>query len=376
MLQDRAGDARAGTFRLRDDRQVLFPKEAIVLARHTEGEAAIRDRLLPAATAFLQAHAAQWGWFYPTTNETLTSVLRDLRQVPDLHSTEDEVSGMGRIGTTFLKSCFPSFWQVRGGPVDAFADPIALRRVVAYRLGLNNSAQRSYRLPDGTSIAGTETMNFTLADIRTGFIVQRHGVSFFKPEAAYQIYRRWLSVPTPTVWDPSCGFGARLLAFAAAFPGGRYYGNEPATKIRADVQTLADALRPEVHSFIDDTGSEHTTLPQDSLDLVFTSPPYFDREKYYDEPGQCWRDYPTQRAWIARYVKPTLATALHALKPGAYAVFNVDAERSSVLRDAAKDVGFHFAAEHRLMLRADHFSRKKGSDNDRSEPILVFQKEE
>ena len=35
-----------------------------------------------------------------------------------------------------------------------------------------------------------------------------------------------------------------------------------------------------------------------SLDLCFTSPPYFDTEKYSDEDTQSYKKFPTEDGWV------------------------------------------------------------------------------
>jgi hypothetical protein len=126
-------------------------------------------------------------------------------------------------------------------------------------------------------------------------------------------------------------------------------------------------------------GSEkQVAFEAESLDLVFTSPPYFDLERYYDEPGQCWRDYPSAEAWYEKYLVPTFAAAFVGLKSGACAVFNTDEKRRSLVMRAAEEVGFVFVEEDALKLGSDHFARKRGARAEeadgRGEPIFVFRR--
>lgn len=113
-----------------------------------------------------------------------------------------------------------------------------------------------------------------------------------------------------------------------------------------------------------------------SVDLVFTSPPYFDLERYYDEPSQCWRRFSTPDRWFHGYLLPTLQRAHAALRPGRHMILNVDEPRRDAVLNAAGAAGFRFVQEDRLRLGTDHFARKRtGGTQDRSEPILVFCKD-
>jgi len=252
--------------------------------------------------------------------------------------------------------------------------------VLRYRMGLNNSKDYTYALSSGESVTTRETFAISAKNVRRGFVVQRQTASFFKTSAAFTVYRRWIEgADAPVVWDASCGFGARLLGFAAAFPRGTYIGNEPASRTYADVSSLAEDLvragSLAAHAVVKAGSEVEAPFADGTLDLVFTSPPYFDLERYYDEPGQCWRDYPTLALWRSRYLLPTLLSAHRGLKAAARLVLNVDEERRAVVVGAAQEAGFVLVAEQTLLLGTDHFARKRGDARDaRGEPVLVFAK--
>jgi hypothetical protein len=157
-----------------------------------------------------------------------------------------------------------------------------------------------------------------------------------------------------------------------------YLGNEPATKTHRDIVALAADLLAAgelAGAAVLRVGSEvEAPFSEAMLDLVFTSPPYFNLEKYYDEPGQCWKDHPTESAWYENYLLPTVAAAFVGLKPRCRMVLNVDARCKPLVLLAAEEVGFIFEQEDTLMLGADHFARKREDTVERSEPILVFRK--
>jgi hypothetical protein len=366
-----------------EETEPLLTREDVIRATQEDGVETVAHVLLPAVKTFFKAYVQAHGWFYPDSDVTLEEVVFALRTVPE---ADDRISGRSSVGCDYLKNTFRSFWDVDGGPVNGFEK--GLDSVVKYRLGLNNSKDYTYKLADGSTATGRETFDINIKNIRRGYVVQRMSASFFKPAAATAIYKRWIrGTDTPTVWDPSCGFGARLLGFAAAFPKGEYLGNEPATKIHADAEKLgvdlcSAGLLASVHILAHGSEVERLREPQDPgegrdvFDLVFTSPPYFNLEKYYDEPGQCWKDFPTLPKWADGYLLPTLRSAHWGLKPGAHLVLNVDDARKETVEYIAKRAGFGEPVfEHRLALGSDHFMRKKGNaDNDRGEPVLVFQK--
>lgn len=354
---------------VKDDRHKITD-DTIIVSRESLLRADkewIEARLLPTLKHFLMAHVATNGWFYPPFDGTLSEALRDLRS-----------SSQGRNASLWLKSFVRSFWDVDEGPMKSFDDERALESVLRYRLGLNNSKPYTYTMSSGESITTNETFNITLGEIRRGFVVQRKSVSWFKPQTAYDIYKQHINVTNPTVWDPSIGFSARLLGFAAAFPKGTYIGTDPASLMFEDATFLKSELEkecPELSIDLRNQGSEFVDLSPNSLDLVFTSPPYFNKEKYVNERGQCWKDYPVFDDWLSNYLMMTYERALAALKPGSKMIINFDDQCADDSVFIAKTVGFIHESSSFLAVRRDHFGKKtSGKSSDRHERIDVFVK--
>jgi hypothetical protein len=59
------------------------------------------------------------------------------------------------------------------------------------------------------------------------------------------------------------------------------------------------------------------------LSLVFTSPPYFSKEKYSDDPGQSCVKFSEYDAWRDGFLFETLKTAVEWLRPGGYIAWNI-----------------------------------------------------
>lgn len=372
---------KEGTVRLRDDRCAIVSRDSLLAVQlGKEGHVAkefLEREMLPLLTKFLRLHVKYWGWFYPTTNETKEEALAKLSARSILEDCS--FSTGSNVGTSFLKSRFKSYWDVDGGPVKAFHDVKSLDSVVRYRIGLNDSKKYEYATRDGSKVTCNETFDVSLYNVRRGFIVQRKAVSFFRPSLACDVYSYFLNdVDEPIVWDPSAGFGARMLGFAAALRGrkGRYFANEPASATYADALVLAEELRDDrLIINVSNSGSENAALHDNLFDLVFTSPPYFDVEKYYDEPGQCWRDYPTFDSWLNGYLRKTYENAYRCLKPGAKMVINFDKKCSAAAMEVAKSVGFSLERSLDLQVSRDHFGRARSSSyTPRIERLDVFVK--
>lgn len=369
-----------GSFRM--DELMPIVSRATLLRRNMASTVWTEKILLPIVFDLYRAHVDVHGWFYPPVEESLREVLFLLRNVRKDVLKEDNVLSSGRDalpGSTWLKAFSRSYWNVDKGPVNMFKDDRAFERVLRYRLGLNNSKLYTYKL-DGEVVHTKETFEINLKNVRKGFIVQRAAVSWFKPAHALTIYRHFLGDKiAPVVFDPSVGFSARLLGFAAAYPHGTYVGVDPASMMQRDAACLVEMLKNSGNSTIVDLntcGSETYVPKERSIDLVFTSPPYFDTEKYVDEPGQCWRDHPTLSKWTLDYLEPTLRNACHGLKDDGIVAINISSSLVDALVESARKVGLERTPERDLSieLRADHFSRKAGTHASRKEPIVTFKK--
>lgn len=334
--------------------------ETLLLASELEACSAeeIETMLLPAVRLLIQTHVQMYGWFYPTCSESVADILQSVRA----NAKGPPYSGISRTGVDFLRARFRSFWSTYRGPVDSTEDPARLSSVLRHLLGLSTA-----RKP----------WNITLQVLRRGFFLQHMTVSFFRPCVAASIYRKWTGdIQKPRVWDPSAGFGARMLGFFSMYPDGIYCANEPAKLTFTDLESLGGEMPGAVE--LTKQGSEFASFEPDSLDLVFTSPPYFSTEKYFNEPGQCWVEYPTVESWREKQVIPTLKAAFSGLKSQGHAIFNINQAHRDTFLLVARDVGFEPVKEEVLVLRRDPLAQGKRFRKDpaatKSEPILVFRK--
>jgi tRNA G10 N-methylase Trm11 len=118
------------------------------------------------------------------------------------------------------------------------------------------------------------------------------------------------------------------------------------------------------------------TFDAPNVDLVFTSPPYFDRERYSQADGQSWKKHGEGLdTWVDGFLRPVIQRAHKALSIDSYLVLNIDdlRERKVVIPlvartiETAVSVGFNHVETLLMPLAA--INRKSPS-----EPVLVFQK--
>jgi hypothetical protein len=173
----------------------------------------------------------------------------------------------------------------------------------------------------------------------------------FPPLTARYLYEKYTDhIKQDTslnIYDPSSGWGGRILGAMSSLKRMHYIGTDPNTDNYIDeldktrYEYVADFFNNEVletnpfweeekntyHIFQD--GSEFIGNNPEfqqykgKLDLVFTSPPYFDREQYSEDEEQSYKMYPTYDNWRDNFLKPTLTTAYEYLRNDRYLLWNI-----------------------------------------------------
>ena len=195
-------------------------------------------------------------------------------------------------------------------------------------------------------------------------------VSNFRPSAAKLIYEKFGG---DNIWDMSCGWGGRLIGFLASSQP-KYIGTEPSSKtfeglkrIKKDFNYLTKSV--ELHKL----GSEVFEPKRESLDLCFTSPPYFDTEKYSDEETQSYVKYPTKDEWVNGFLQKTIENCYRGLKGNKYMLINIaNTPKYKFIEEEtiriSKELGFKQEKTIELSLSSVMGSGYK------YEPIFVFKK--
>ena len=211
--------------------------------------------------------------------------------------------------------------------------------------------------------------------------------SNFPPGTAKAIYERFLYHPG-VVWDMSCGFGGRLLAAMSTDSVSQYFGTEPSSltfagleKMNQDIHRLID-FPPPCDVTLAMQGSE-TLLPPNfkSVDLCFTSPPYFDTEKYCREETQSYLRYYNRTDWIKNFIGGTVENCKSILKPDGKILINIanvnsfqNLEQATVkeCKDRGLELLQYFAINFSTMPGKGKRNRNDLNAGCRTEPLFVF----
>lgn len=199
--------------------------------------------------------------------------------------------------------------------------------------------------------------------------LSKQSVSNFRPTVSKFIYNNFGN--NGVVWDMSCGWGGRLFGFLSSNCK-TYIGTEPCVKtFEGLIKLKNDFNRKEV--FLYNKGSEEYNPKENSLDLCFTSPPYFDTEKYSEEKTQSYIKFNTKNTWLSNFYEKTIYNCYIGLKKGGYMIINIsNTPKHKWLEEEtikiSNKIGFILTDIYKLELSSISGKGKK------YEPIFIFQK--
>ena len=259
-------------------------------------------------------------------------------------------------------SYFPHHWEVQvlkmKRPIDVYNDDKLLKKALASRIKYGGKV----------GVDGYMTDANLRKAIRTASGVQ--AVSNFRPVAAASIYHKYTN--DGVVWDMSCGYGGRLIGALASGSVKKYIGTDPCELTYKGLKNIKhDFHHIDMEVDINMVGSEDF-VPEEQVDLCFTSPPYFNTEEYSNEQTQSWKKYPTKKEWLEGFLRKTMQNCYRCLKNDGLMMINIANVKAypnletDVLRMAYLE---HFKIDDILLLRLSSIM-----GGFKYEPIFIFRK--
>lgn len=176
---------------------------------------------------------------------------------------------------------------------------------------------KQYNIPKDTRLNG---LTLSSRSVRDGI-----SLSIFPFDLAQKILR-FYSTKNDVIFDP---FSGHLTRWYCCYLNDRHYFGydisklffEKNSKILKNLisQSLSQS-KPKINLYNKD--SRHLHFPNNSFDLIFTSPPYYDLEFYGDEQGQLGncKDYIS----FLDDMRQIVSECYRVLKPDKFIVFNVN----------------------------------------------------
>ena len=246
---------------------------------------------------------------------------------------------------------------------DRFWDDAKLKRAIRI----------CFEFRDGNNLVYPTAMRRAL-ELVTGENIQN-----FKPQNARAIVEHLCPVMWGRVYDYSAGYGGRLLGITSSNMHYQYIGVDPNTETVERLNYL-NSLIQNSGKILQDVSEEYQ--PED-IDCAFSSPPYFNLEKYSDEDTQCMVRYKTLDDWFDGYVEPTIQQIHRGLnRQGVFATNIADYKTSKEEFQVcerwialSEKIGFKYQGMIKMMLNTrPGVGNDKLAGREKYEGVYVFQR--
>ena len=224
----------------------------------------------------------------------------------------------------------------------------------------------------------------------------------FSPLTARYLYETYLPQKRGLVYDPCSGWGGRLMGSICCSKNIQYIGCDVNSNIFSNrsYERIGEFIEEEigrkskykVHQISSTRFNETDDYKQHigKVDLILTSPPYFNQEQYSTDKEQSYNLFPTYESWINGYIRETFQIGYDLLKPNGVLLLNIaDTKELPLELDTLtimEEIGFEFQYEigmkmqRYLGLQTEKiYNRYYDEDRDKYvkvEPILKFVKNE
>jgi hypothetical protein len=160
--------------------------------------------------------------------------------------------------------------------------------------------------------------------LRNLISLRKYIAAQFRPSAAKYIYDYFQA---ETVLDFSMGWGDRILGAHASEYVKKYVGFDPNLNLlpayAMQIKHYNSIGKPMEFSIYPHCAEDPALVTQDKFDLVFTSPPYFDKEKYDQSPNQSYIKYKGFDSWMQDFLFKAIELRTENLKSGGHLVINI-----------------------------------------------------
>jgi len=165
--------------------------------------------------------------------------------------------------------------------------------------------------------------------LRTMIGLRKYICAQFKPNVSKVLYDK---LQSKNVLDFSMGWGDRLAGFYASETSEYYVGIDPRKENHPIYKEQSEFYDKHRTMFEPKKNTEFICRPaedvdftkyEDTFDTVFTSPPYFNVERYSYDDTQSWVNYKEINEWNEQFLHKTLKNLWCSLKSNGYLLVNI-----------------------------------------------------
>ena len=239
--------------------------------------------------------------YVPT--HSLSDLQKDWNKLKNWSNTSNTINSTSRVGLKLCEHFFPNFYDIemKGTSFRKLWNASNLEKVLRWN-------RKGHSTP-------------YLSELKRGiyFCCGLTKNTMYRPQMAKQI----CDVYKPKiVLDPCAGWGGRMLGVVAS--GAEYIAFEPNTETYANLIELAKFLKIENKvTLICDDALKMSNYPIPKVDLILTSPPYFDLEVYCKEDTQSITKFSNYQDWSTGFLQRLIEVCISNLTENGLSCWNV-----------------------------------------------------
>lgn len=161
----------------------------------------------------------------------------------------------------------------------------------------------------------------TSTTLRNAIGMRKYIASQFRPSAAKAVYQHFNS---KRILDPCSGWGDRLAGFIGTPSANSYLGIDPNDKLHFNYDDQVVCFHENrLVNTVRGCAEDYQYAPERKFDTIFTSPPYFNIERYTEDATQSFKRYKGFNGWLNGFLFPMLENAWKQLEDNGTMIINI-----------------------------------------------------
>lgn len=243
---------------------------------------------------------------------------KEWKSLLDFSCSDDTTNSTTRVGMKLCEHFFPNFYNIKNSKGESFSSSWNKNNLIKVLRWNRKSHSTPY-----------------LSELKRGiyFCTGLTKNTMFRPHLAKAIVSNF---PGQTVLDPCAGWGGRMLGTVST--GKKYIAFEPNTQTYNNLLNLAEFLNIKDKVEIYNIGAEHMNdFIKEKVDIILTSPPYFNLEIYSAEKTQSENQHSSYEQWRDVWLADVIKKAISHLNDFGVSCWNVHSiGKMKMIEDVAK----------------------------------------
>lgn len=286
-------------------------------------------------------------------------LLSDWHKLISWNSIGNVLNSTSRIGMKLCEHFFPNFYDIEDSKGNSFRklwkDSETLTKVLRWN-------RKSHSTP-------------YLSELKRGiyFCGGLPKSTMYRPQLA-----KMVTSNSSLVIDPCMGWGGRLLGTVSN--GAHYIGFEPNVETFKGLNNMVELLGIQNKvTLINDSALNMEKYEIPYVEMILTSPPYFNLEVYSHEDNQSISNISSYTEWEQNFLKPVIEKFTSKLKDNGKSCWNVakigkhDMWKS--INEIHSDLGFHESNVYQVQSSARQVNQIKSKNKKSVDKTVIFTKQ-